>query len=260
MANELRVRQNFIGGLVEDNPLTASATTLTSAGLASIPAIDTTQHFPITFDPDGLYGAPEVAYVTAHTTAATTATILRGQESTVARQHKQDMNWTHGPTLRDFTPNRILIKRAGFTNNASGTNLSLTNTAATPVTLDTAMDISIKADVGDLLCFTSSHRVSGAGTAIAYFDAATVNPSGGAIINYFSNGVGADMYPPWIALASLDSPRYGAAFYQVVAGDIFSGLVKVSFVYRIGAGTARTLLRDSSQQVAVLQNLGPLEG
>jgi len=102
MANELRVRQNFLGGLVEDAPLSAAATTLTSAALAAMVAIGSTQHLPIVLDPDGLYGEPEIVYVTAHTSTATTATILRGQEGSTARQHLQDVPWIHGPTITDF--------------------------------------------------------------------------------------------------------------------------------------------------------------
>lgn len=101
MANEKRVRSNFLGGLVEDNPLTSAATTLTSAALAAMGTIDTTNHAAIILDPDGINGAPEIAYVTAHTAAATTATVSRGQESTTARQHDRDVPWIHGPTSMD---------------------------------------------------------------------------------------------------------------------------------------------------------------
>jgi hypothetical protein len=104
MANELRVRQNFIGGLVEDNPLTATATTFQSNALVAVVGIGSTQHFPITFDPDGLYGEPEIAYITAHTPGAVTATILREQEGTTKRQHNQDVPWVHGPTTLDLLP------------------------------------------------------------------------------------------------------------------------------------------------------------
>lgn len=103
MSNEIRVRQNFLGGKVDDNPLTSGATTLTSSALAALVAIGSTQHAAITLDPDGLAGAPEIVYVTAHTASATTATILRGQESTTARAHNQDIDWIHGATIKDFT-------------------------------------------------------------------------------------------------------------------------------------------------------------
>lgn len=104
MANELRVRQNFLGGLVEDNPLTAGATVMNSASLAAMVAIGSTQHMPIVLDPDGIYGEPEIAYVTAHASGATTATILRSQEGSTARQHNRDTPWLHGTTNRDLEP------------------------------------------------------------------------------------------------------------------------------------------------------------
>jgi hypothetical protein len=103
MANELRVRQNFVGGSVEDAPLAAAATTFTSAALAAVPVIGTTQHFPIILDPDGLEGAPEIAWITAHAANANTATLLRAQEGTAARLHYQDTPWVHGPLTSDVT-------------------------------------------------------------------------------------------------------------------------------------------------------------
>lgn len=102
MANELRSRTNFVGGLVEDNPLTNVATTLNSAGLAALPVIDTTNHAALILDPDGIHGAPEIVHVTAHSASSTTATILRAQESTSARQHLRDTYWVHTATVRDF--------------------------------------------------------------------------------------------------------------------------------------------------------------
>lgn len=102
MANEKRSRTNNVGGLIEDNPLTNVATTLTSAALSALPVIDTTNHAVIVLDPDGLEGAPEIVYVTAHTSGATTATIARAQEGSSALQHSVDVPWVHTPTVLDF--------------------------------------------------------------------------------------------------------------------------------------------------------------
>lgn len=107
MANEKRIRALAVGGLVEDNPLGAAAVTLNSAGLAALPAVGGTEHMPIILDPDGKFGAPEIAYVTAHVVGATSATILRGQEQasggSPARQHDRDVPWVHTPTpLGDY--------------------------------------------------------------------------------------------------------------------------------------------------------------
>lgn len=102
MANETQVRQDGIGGLVEDNPLAAAGVTLTSAGLAALVAIDATQFAWLVLDPDGDTGAPEHVKVTAHAAGATSATILRAQNGTVARDHVASTRWVLGPLAVDF--------------------------------------------------------------------------------------------------------------------------------------------------------------
>ena len=102
MANEIRVRSNFQSGTITDNPLTNVATTINSAAFASLPAITSTSHLPIILDPLATAGAPEIVYITAHTASATSATVVRGQEGTVARQHLTGMTWRHAPTIYDY--------------------------------------------------------------------------------------------------------------------------------------------------------------
>lgn len=102
MANELRIRNNFQAGVVDDNPLGSGATTLTSTGLATLPVIGSTNHMVLILDPLATAGAPEIIYVTAHTSAATTATIVRGQESSTARSHAQNISWIHCPVASDY--------------------------------------------------------------------------------------------------------------------------------------------------------------
>lgn len=104
MANDKRVRALAIGGKVEDNPLAAAAVAFNSAGLAALPAIGATEHAAVIFDPDGIFGAPEVAWITAHTAAATSATIVRAREGSTGRQHDRDVDWIHGATPWDFSP------------------------------------------------------------------------------------------------------------------------------------------------------------
>jgi len=102
MANEQRVRGNNAQGTVSDNPLTAGATTLNSAGLANFPAVSAAQHAVIVLDPLRTAGAPEIITVTAHTAAATSATVLRGQYGTAARSHNQNTMWVHPTTIDDL--------------------------------------------------------------------------------------------------------------------------------------------------------------
>jgi hypothetical protein len=102
MANEIRLRQNFASGTITDNPLTNVATTVNSAAFANLPAVTATSHLPIILDPLASAGAPEIVYITAHTAAATSATVVRGQEGTSARQHATGMTWRHAALVSDY--------------------------------------------------------------------------------------------------------------------------------------------------------------
>jgi hypothetical protein len=102
MANEIRTRANFLSGVVDDNPLSPGATTLNSSSLSSFPVVDSTNHAMIVLDPDGAGGTPEIAKIIAHGAGATSATIMRGQENTTARQHNQNTPWTHSALASDL--------------------------------------------------------------------------------------------------------------------------------------------------------------
>lgn len=143
MANELRSRTAFVGGLVEDNPLTSGATTLTSAGLAALATIDSTNHAAIILDPDGIGGAPEIVYVTTHTAAAATATIARGKESSTARQHAQDTPWIHSATLKEFDGSGGGSGLIGLTAYAPGTNTNILAGTATSITAVDATNLTV---------------------------------------------------------------------------------------------------------------------
>lgn len=133
MANEKRVRALAVGGLVEDNPLTPGAVALNSAGLAALPGVGTTEHAAIILDPDGMFGAPEVAWVTAHTAGLTTCTLARGQEGTTARQHDRDVPWVHGSTLREQEAIGVSVCSSVTTNTIAH------NTWTGPMAYDTEM-------------------------------------------------------------------------------------------------------------------------
>ena len=102
MANEIRKRANFTLGLVADAPLLIGATTLNSSQLANLPTVGATEHMALILDPEQTYGAPEIVWVTSHGSGATSATIVRAREGSVARQHGQGTRWVHGPVVSDF--------------------------------------------------------------------------------------------------------------------------------------------------------------
>ena len=120
-----RSRTAFLSGTITDNPLAVGGTTMNSAGLASLPAIATPDIAVLVIDPTGSAGAPEVVYVTAHTGAATSATIARGKEGSSAREHASGIAWVHGPTLYDFKGWRLEGENTGeqTTTSTSATDL-----------------------------------------------------------------------------------------------------------------------------------------
>lgn len=256
MANEKRVRQNFIGGLVDTADLAAAGTTFNSAGLAAITTvIDATNHFPITLDPDGIYGAPEVAYVTAYTVGATSATILRGQEGTTARQHLMDTPWVHGPTVRDISVGRAAATRL------TGGNV-LVSSASGWTAMSTTSDLAVTAFPGDLLEVTVA-AFYGNENAEAGLDVCTM--VGGAPVSSIGAGtvVGTNRAP----LQATDQliANYmgveGSAIFQVAAADISGGKVTCR-VYAIvyGTGVSRTVRASAGNPLQFfIKNLGPQE-
>ena len=75
---------NFFGGRVQENPLAASATSMTNPAFIPLPAITAGQHAPIIFDPDGDDGGPFVKWITAHTLGSDTVTITATAQETWA--------------------------------------------------------------------------------------------------------------------------------------------------------------------------------
>lgn len=97
-----RIRDNNIFGTTTDNPLTAGAGTFNSAGLANLEVV-AAAHAIVTLDPLREFGEPEIVIITAHTAAATVATITRGAYGTVARAHPLGTLWVHAAVDEDFT-------------------------------------------------------------------------------------------------------------------------------------------------------------
>ena len=96
-----RIRSNSEFGLTTDNPLTAGATTFNSARLSLMPVVSAA-HAVVTLDPRAVNGEPEIVIITAHTAAATVATISRGAYDTIARSHPVGTEWIHAPIDEDF--------------------------------------------------------------------------------------------------------------------------------------------------------------
>jgi hypothetical protein len=105
-----RLRSNFNSGLITDNPLTNSATTINSAAFANLPEVTAPDILVLVLDPLGEGNGPEIVHVTAHTAAATSVTVLRAAEDATdfpAVQHALSTPWVHGPTVDDWAESAI---------------------------------------------------------------------------------------------------------------------------------------------------------
>lgn len=101
MPSGQRIRANNVYGTIQNNPLLAAGTSFTSLGLNLLPPI-TTEHAVLVFDPKREFGtSPEIVVVTSHLALGTTATIVRGQYGTTARDHPQGTPWAHVPVGPD---------------------------------------------------------------------------------------------------------------------------------------------------------------
>lgn len=92
MANEIRLRPLFQAGTVTTG-LSGTDVLMTSPDLTTMPIVDATNHVAIVLNSDQPVGQQEVAYITAHAAAGNTATILRGQDTTLPRAVPQGAKW-----------------------------------------------------------------------------------------------------------------------------------------------------------------------
>ncbi len=93
--------RNFLSGTLSSG-ITNVATSISSAGFASLPSIAAPFYMWIVLDPAATAGNPEVVKVTAHTAASTTVTVVRAQQDTGNRTHAGGIAWTHDVTATDL--------------------------------------------------------------------------------------------------------------------------------------------------------------
>lgn len=243
MANERRLRSGFVAG-VTTTALTNVATSMASAALADLPAVDSTAHAPIVFttvDANGRVTAKEVIYVTAHTAAATTATILRAQEGTTALAWTNADKWQHGPTVRDLVRHRHSRRTA-----TTGVTTSYTSALAI-VVADGSWDLTMPAYVGDVI---EAYVSTPAAPSVSFEVASVV---AGVAVNYlFSGGI---------------TPSSGVVGegrllrHVVLSGDLSGGTITLRVYARAKSGFGSAAIAAVSASDAPLvfmaSNLGP---
>ena len=118
-----RLRANFEVGQVTDDPLSSGATTINSPSFSSLPVISSPDIMAITLDPEAIFGAPEIAWITDHASSATSVTVTRGQETTLAREHPENTEWVNALTAVDIDD--LYDTVAGYVPLAGGTMTGL---------------------------------------------------------------------------------------------------------------------------------------
>jgi len=108
---------SFKSGTITDAPLTNVATTVNSAGFSALPVITNPDFGWLVLDPEGSAGTPEIVQMTAHSSSATSGTVVRGQQTALggstARQHEVGTKWVLALTPSDlaYLLNKILTTK-----------------------------------------------------------------------------------------------------------------------------------------------------
>lgn len=108
-----RLKADYVFGAI-DTALTSAGTTISSPALARLPVVASPDTLALTLF-DAATGVYEIVWVTAHTSAATTATILRAQEGSTAAAWGTAATWSHGPTARDVGTPIVLLESGAAT-------------------------------------------------------------------------------------------------------------------------------------------------
>lgn len=135
-----RLRYSSLSGAL-DSAADDSTGSLSSPDFAGLPVVASPDYLALILDPTETDGDPEIIYVTAHTSAATTITATRGREQAhggiAGRAHDSGTAWHHGPTPGEFI---------------GDVHGLLHDTAATPIKL-TAPTVAMQID-DDITAFT----------------------------------------------------------------------------------------------------------
>ncbi len=128
--------------------------------------------------------------------------------------------------------------------------------------LDTGMDITLAAQVGDTL-EASLFALIGNQAVDTYFDVATIVAA--APVNSFVKRGAVTTAPPpygnWYALTGAWTNLGVPIHYTVVTGDLSSGLVTLRLRYATLTATNRTFHADGTNYTAefCVKNLGPVD-
>ncbi len=133
MVTTNRLFQDFISFATDVDP-GASGTSLSAPGLTDLLVVASPDFVALTLDPEEVFGAPEIVWVSAHSSAATTATIVRGQEGTSGIAHAVGTKGVISLTQAGIV--EFLPHRHGSINAERTTNQVITDDTETTIVFD----------------------------------------------------------------------------------------------------------------------------
>ncbi len=104
MANETRFRGDGVAGQLSSG-ISIGATSMSAAALADLPAVSSSQYVAVTLyntDATGRITKREVVHITAHTSSATSATIVKAQEGTTDQAWSTTDPFAASACAKDF--------------------------------------------------------------------------------------------------------------------------------------------------------------
>jgi len=259
MANEKRKRADGVAGALSSG-VAIAATSMSSAGLADLPVIDSTNHAALTLfttDANGRITKREVVYVTAHTASATSATIVKAQEGTTDQAWSTGDKWVHGATVSDISPG--LIDYLTLTD-GDATLTGTTTWANVSATKASVRDLVVAAQVNDLI-EVGMHARLNTGIDVIWFDMHSI-VSGSPVTSWATDAAattgGPGLLLGWTSTQSFVSTT---AIHRVTSSDLSSGTCTLRLRWRNnGNSSGSTQLYASTSGASFYyyaRNLGP---
>jgi hypothetical protein len=154
------------------------------------------------------------------------------------------------PRFRKARAHKLLTRTSG----------DITANSTTWANLDTGLDMTVPASIGDTIRYGMSAYVNGEAVALAVQPATLVS---GALVSWFGGGeptttTGTGV-SGWFVEASVTGRIGPPVMLVVVAGDISSGKVTVRLRYRTGSASAKTVQASTTTPLQVwMENIGPV--
>jgi hypothetical protein len=207
--------------------LSSGGTTITFASAPSFATLSGGDYIPLVIEPPSSSPSAnfEIVYLTAYTAAATTGTILRGQEGTSASSHVNGAVWACAPVVSDVLQSRRI---ATFATSSLAANAFATVDVALDLA-DEVYRITTDRPARVRAYDTAAHRTADAARLV------TADPTGdhGLLLEVVTATglLGLDLSPV-ITLMNMDATPAPTIYFAVQNLDTITGVVTVNLTIR----------------------------